>query len=121
MKRTPVRVGAMFLALAVAGCAQYEWQKYGATQADFNQDRYQCQMEAASAYPTAAVTQQIRAGYVGPSTTNCSNWGYSVTCSTTPGQVVAPLTTTVDVNQDNRGQAAKACMYARGYQLIRKN
>jgi len=124
-------VWGMLLLAALAGCAQFQWQKDGATQADFNRDAYQCQMDAAQAYPTALTAVQLRPGYQTPSQTYCSgtdsaygagNTVYgntSMNCTTTPGQQVAPITTTYDANMGNRAQAAKACLYARGYQLVR--
>jgi hypothetical protein len=122
---------ATVVAFTVSGCAEYKWQKIGSTQADFNRDSYECEMEAARTYPTALVTQQLAAGYTTPSTTNCYGSGSAtgfggtvygnntVNCTTTPGQVVRPVTYTADANADNRQQAAKACMYAHGYQLLR--
>ncbi len=62
----------LFGVSALTGCAQYQWQKYGASQADFNKDVYECQMEAARTFPTQVVTQQVSSGYQAPSTTNCS-------------------------------------------------
>lgn len=115
----------------MSGCAQYQWQKYGATQSDFNRDTYECETEAAIIYPTQIVTQQVTSGYTTPSTTNCygtgsayGNSGYiygnsNTNCTTIPGQYVPGITARVDVNVNNRAQAAKQCMYARGWQLIR--
>lgn len=124
-------VCSVISALSLSGCAQYKWQKYGATQSDFNHDIYECQTEAARTYPTQVVTQQITSGYTTPSTTNCygtgsayGNSGYvygnsNVNCTSTPGQNVPGVTTTVDVNAKNRSQAEKQCMYVRGWQLIK--
>lgn len=121
---------APFLLLLLSGCAQFRWQKAGTTQSDFNRDSYECQTEAARTYPTQVVTQQVTSGYTTPSTTNCygsgsayGNLGYvygnsNVNCTTTPGQHVPGVTSTVDVNANNRAQAAKSCMYARGWQLV---
>jgi hypothetical protein len=118
------------LALWMAGCAQYQWQKRGATQAEFNRDGYECQMEAARAYPAAMVAQQITTGYTTPATTNCySNgsaygiggtiYGNSNTnCTTTPGVTVQPIVIPTDMNANNRGQAVNAYMYARGWQYV---
>jgi hypothetical protein len=130
-KRQYFLVAACYLLLPafLSGCTQYQWQKYGATQSDYNRDLYECQTEAARTYPTQVVTQQTTPGYTMPSTTNCSgtgsayeNSGYvqgnaHVNCTTTPGQQLAGGTSTVDVNADNRAQAAVQCMYARGWQL----
>lgn len=121
---------SLLSAIFVSGCAQYQWHKQGATQNDFDRDKYECQTEAAITYPTQVVTRQITQGYSTPSTTNCygsgsayGNYGYSygnsnVNCTTMPGQYVPGVSSTVDVNAKNRAEAAKQCMYARGYQLI---
>lgn len=122
-----------FLALSflLAGCATYQWNKEGATAEDFNQDRYQCLTEAARTYPTAFVAQQVTQGYNTPAQTYCNTngsanvagsyvYGSSDTnCTTTGGQYVPPAYVNVDVNTNNRAQAAQQCMFARGYQLIR--
>lgn len=126
-----VMIFCLVFATFLSGCAQYQWQKYGATQADFNRDSYECQTEAARTYPTQVVTQQITPDYATPSTTNCygtgsayGNSGYAygssnVNCRTTPGQYVPGVKAAVDVNADNRLRTEMQCMYARGWQQIR--
>jgi hypothetical protein len=121
-----------FLALAVlSGCAQYQWQKQGATQAEFNSDSYACELDAAHAYPTAMVRQQTHPGYTSPAITNCTSNGSaygsgnmvygngSTNCYTTPGQTVAPTYINVDQNEGNRTAIYKSCLVARGYSLVR--
>jgi hypothetical protein len=137
--RNVVTACCLLSLILLSGCAQYQWQKYGATQSDFNRDSYECQIEAARTYPTQIVTRQITSGYTTPSTTQCygtgsasgsayGNSGYvygssygrsNVNCTTMPGQYVPGVTATEDINAGNRVQAARACMYARGWQLIR--
>ena len=128
-------VGKLILFLLVlsmlSGYAQYRWQKYGASQSDYNRDVYKCQTEAARTYPTHMVTQQITSGYSTPSTTNCygsgsayggygSVYGNSnVNCTTNPGSYVPGVQSTSDANAGNRKQAFNQCMYARSWQLIR--
>jgi hypothetical protein len=117
-------VSCLLWAMLLSGCAQYKWQKYGATQSDFNRDTYECQTEAARTYPTQMVTQQITPGYATPSTTNCygnsaGNGDTYINCTTMPGQYVRGAEMTLDANSGNRSQAANQCMYARGWQLIR--
>lgn len=112
----------LIVAALLGGCAQYSWFKQGATRDDFNRDSYQCQMEAANAYPTLMVRQQLTSGYTTPATTSCygnnTAWGSSsMNCTTLPGQNVAPTYMNSDANADNRLQAARNCMFARGYQL----
>lgn len=131
-KRQSVLImGCSLLTIFLSGCAQFQWQKYGATSNEVNRDLYECQTEAAMTYPTQVVSQQITPGYTTPSTTNCygtgSAYGSSgyvygnsnTNCTTTLGQHVSGVMSTVDVNSNNRAQAAKQCMYARGWQLIR--
>lgn len=115
--RPPARAlaaGAL-LALTLSGCAHYEWFKPGATQSDYNQNIYACNMEAAHAYPPMLALQQVAPGYFTPGYVRCGPYG----CWSGPGYFVPPAMGTVDVNQDNRDQAANQCMQARGWQLIK--
>lgn len=126
-----LKLSALAIAVLSAGCAQYQWRKAGATQAEFNQDSYACQMEAARAFPTQVVQQQLASGYTTPSTTNCYGSGSAygsgnmvfgntnTNCTTMPGRYVPPVTYTSDVNEDNRKNAAMSCMFARGYERVR--
>ena len=36
--------------ILLSGCAQYQWQKYGATQSDFNRDSYEYQAAQAGEF-----------------------------------------------------------------------
>jgi hypothetical protein len=122
----------LFLALSLlSGCATYQWNKDGATQADFNQDSYQCMTEAARTYPTAVVTQQVTQGYNTAAQTNCYTNGNAygtgsyvygssdTSCTTTGGQYVPPTYVNVDANTNNRAQYQRQCMFAHGYQIVR--
>ena len=112
--------------VSTSGCAQYKWQKYGASKIDFNRDIYECQTEAARTYPTQVIAEQITPAYTTPTTTNCygtraadGSSGYSnVNCKTTPGQRVPGVARALDLNASNRSQATEQCMYARGWQLV---
>jgi hypothetical protein len=118
-------------ALLLGGCATYQWNKDGATQADFNRDRYECTNEAARTYPTALVAEQATQGYTTAAQTNCSTNGSAygnssyvsgssnTSCTTNGGQYVPPTYVNVDVNSNNRSQAARQCMFAHGYELVR--
>lgn len=113
----------LILAVSVlSGCAQYQWQKRGATTNDLNKDLYKCQTEAAKNFPTYMVTGQDRAGFADQSTTTCysnnlheggSNAG-KVICTTSSGL------STRDANDENREQSTDQCMKARGWKLIQK-
>lgn len=97
------------VSLVLVGCAQ--WKHPTATQADFNRDRYQCDIQAASAYP---VTQTpVGTGYQTAGRVNCSTYGAQTNCTTTPGIYVPPPVT--DTNAVSRAFAFDSCMQARGY------
>lgn len=113
----------------VAGCAQYSWQKYGATRDDFNKDVYDCNMAAAQTFPPLLVEQPIGSGT--PEQTHCISSGHArygngnisgnsnTDCTTYPAS--KPVTVTLDQNQYSRGKAAEQCMYARGWNKVRGN
>lgn len=41
-----IRISALLLALAAAGCATKLWNKPGSTQSDFNRESYDCEKDA---------------------------------------------------------------------------
>ena len=113
-----MRLVLCLLLALLSGCAQYQWQKVGSSQNEFNRDIYECQNQAARTYPVAVVSQQLTTGYTAPSQTSCYGGGGMVNCTTTPGQHFPGTVSTVDVNANNRSQAGNQCMYARGYRLV---
>lgn len=105
--------------LALAGCTQYQWYKENATQDDFNRDVYACDIESAKAYPAIPSIQPVSPGYMSPGLTRCySSPSGHTRCFSSPGYFMPPAMGTVDLNEDNRNQAANRCMVARGWRLI---
>lgn len=97
------------VSIAMSGCAT-QWQKYGATEADFYRDRTECQMLANAMYPPAMSSGP---GYQGPAQTRCTT-SYGVTnCTTTPGIYVPGVQS--DMNAIARSMEVPACLRARGY------
>lgn len=127
LPRTPI---AIIIVAILGGCAQYRWQKQGATQQDFDRESYACHVEAAQLYPAAIVSEQLISGYRAPSTTTCysdrsavgignSVYGSgSTSCITNPGRSVPAVTYTTDANESNRSRAMQACLTARGWRLL---
>lgn len=104
------------ISISLAGC-NVGWMKPGATRAEFNQDRYDCQIEAAKTYPVSMVQRTVSTGYQTPAQTQCNNAGYgNFNCTTTGGNYVPPSTITEDVNMNNRSAAFHSCMQAKGYE-----
>ena len=102
-------------AVILTGC-NIGWTRPNTTQAEFNQDRYACQQEAARIYPTAMMQQTVGTGYQNPAQTECYGYGNNnISCTTTGGNYVPPRTITVDANANNRSTAFDSCMNARSY------
>ncbi len=56
--------------------------------------------------------------YVTPIQTNCYNYGYSVSCTTTGGDVYGGQTYSYDANAKLRDRVVGQCMEDLGYQAI---
>jgi len=124
-------IAALLLSVVLTGCMR--WQKPGATQADFETDKTECNREGLSNYPIDYEKQQVANGYTAPIVTNCNigvqDQGYSqnpylyapqtqssdISCVTTGGQYVPPQYATIDVNQANRNDYMKICLTADGW------
>jgi len=97
----------------LAGCAA-GWSRPNTTEAEFYQDRFQCEQQAASMYPV--VMRSSGPGVQAPATTNCTTMPgmpARTNCTTTPGTYAPPPQT--DVNANARSGAFNSCMNARGY------
>jgi hypothetical protein len=106
-----MRVLCAILALsALAGCGT--WQRPGSTEADLNREMYECEMQAAQAYPPVYSTEP---GYTTAARTTCQSYGYQTQCTTTPG-VTYPGTTT-DMNAIARTTARDSCMRSKGWKF----
>ncbi|MDO9435237.1 hypothetical protein [Hydrogenophaga sp.] len=125
-----LKISALAIVVLLAGCAQYRWQKAGASNADFNRDMYACEMQAARTFPPYYIQREVRAGYMVPSTTRCSGSnttqgsGNAVVnntnsiCTTTPGRYVPPVIQDLDANATKRSDATTSCLYASGYRRV---
>ena len=120
---------ALLLASAavLAGCmAPKQWHGGPGGAAQFNQDSYDCQLQAANMYPAAMVQQMTSAGVNAappPVQTNCSVIGNQINCNSNRVGADAsiynrpPSYMTVDANAGSRDGAVVSCLYARGYEL----
>jgi hypothetical protein len=113
MTATKMLVLPAIILTMVAGCKVYT--RPNTTEAEYNQDRYQCQQEAVKMFPALMTERVLYPGRQNPANTNCTtNNGYT-SCTTTGGGYTPPTTTIEDGNQTNRINAEKSCMSARGY------
>lgn len=106
----------------LSGCAQMVWVNPNKSESDFYSDKYKCEREAASSYPSAMVSTPYTTGYQQPAMTNCSSDGNgNMSCITTPGRYTPPATMLVDANKNNRNEAFQSCMNADGWRLEQKS
>lgn len=113
MSRITFLFKGLFVVL-LTGCA-IGWERPNTTEAEFYQDRYQCEQQAAQMYPVAIVQRTVAGGYQGPSQTNCYGYGNNIQCTTTPGTYMPPVSTAQDVNAMNRDGAFRSCLNSKGY------
>jgi len=115
----------------LSGCAQNSWQRAGASQADFDADKYVCERDASSIYPVNMVDVKLR-DQVYPGVTACTGNGSgniyggqistnsTVRCTTTPERVVPGATVfRRDENLIQRGSLISSCLKSRGWRLVR--
>lgn len=108
------RIILVTVVIFISGCQTY-WKHESGYSSSWERDKYNCEMEAARAYPVRMVTQSSGRGYTTDSTTNCSSYGNITNCTTTPGQYIPPQKYTEDVNQGNRNLAVPQCLRASGW------
>jgi hypothetical protein len=101
---------AVVVSVVATGCAM-GWTRPNTSAAEFHQDRYQCEREAASMYPVTMTASGP--GYQAPAQTNCSTYGRQTNCTTTPGTYTPPPT--YDANAIARSSAVSSCLQAKGY------
>ncbi len=108
-----------FSVFVVVGCANLgnAWYRSNTSEAEFNQDRYQCTVEASRASPPQNFQMVTGSGYQTPVQTNCISNGNNVNCTSYGGERVAPTTTWIDANAVNQSAMVELCLKAKGYSL----
>lgn len=116
-------VTILLVGFMLSGCAQYQWEKSGATSRELNKDLYRCQTEAAKTFPTYMVTGQDNAGFTDTATTRCDSYSTTLGKESRTSNVDCTTTAlpTTDANANNRDRATEQCMYARGWNLVQKS
>lgn len=110
LMKVALKFAGLILLINLAGCGM-GWVRPNTSEAEFYQDRYQCEKEAATMYPVAM--RPSDPGYQAPAQTNCTSYGNQISCTTTPGPYFsAPQH---DANANARSSAIGTCLQARGY------
>jgi hypothetical protein len=98
-------------AVALTGCAAPRWYHPTASAAQFNQDRYECTMQANALFPPAMTNTSTG---VPPTTrTNCTAMGNQMSCTSRQNPTF-PIQQ-FDQNAIPRNHSQRDCLYARGY------
>jgi hypothetical protein len=109
MKIAPEFTG-LVLMITVAGCGV--WTRPNTSEAEFYQDRYQCEQEAVSMYPVA-MRRHGGTVYQTPTDTDCNVYGNQISCTTSRAPEFQGMP--YDANEVNRILARDSCLRARGY------
>jgi hypothetical protein len=100
--------------LSLAACATL-WDKPGGTPAEFETDKSACSAQAYQMYPPMMQQVTLIPGHYTPVQTICNGFGNMVTCNTTGGDYVPPVTSMVDENQGNRNNTVRSCLVSDGW------
>jgi hypothetical protein len=105
------------------------WSRPGSTASEFYEDRFACEQQAASSYPTMLTQIMTNPGVNMPNTqqtqTNCTSYGGQINCTSQPTGLNAsiynrpPSYMTVDANAGNRDRAVQSCLMSKGYSQSR--
>jgi hypothetical protein len=105
-------VHALAALVALGGCAMVgQWTRPNTTEPEFYQDRFQCEQQAASMYPT--VIASSGGSGIGTVQTNCTTYGSQTNCTTSPG--ITPRPIQYDANAGARTGAINTCLRSKGY------
>jgi hypothetical protein len=110
--RSLLVIGNAMLVSFLAGCAM-QWVRPNTTEAQFEQDRFKCEEQAARLYPPAFETSGL--SYQAPVQTNCATYGNQAHCTTAAGIQALPRQS--DGNATTRANAVDTCLRANGYVL----
>jgi hypothetical protein len=99
----------IMLVACLAACAT-GWSRPNTTEAEFNQDRLQCEQQGTSRYPVRIETSS---GHQGASQSDCRSFGLHLNCTAVPGSYVPPVQ--YDANASARANDIKSCLRSKGY------
>ena len=101
---------AVMVPACLAACAT-GWSRPNTSEAQFDQDRLQCEQQGKDKYPIRI--ESFGSGHQGASQSNCRSFGLHLNCSAVPGTYVQP--TRYDVNAAARSDVIRSCLRSRGY------
>jgi len=110
-----ISLAALILAAAFLTSCAPQWQKPGATSADFEAAQSACEKQALTRYPVLLRQVLVREGFSIPLSTRCSGFGATTRCATTGGQYEPPSYMPVDDNAEKRAQGLRDCLLEKGW------
>lgn len=109
------RLALVFLVLSGCEAATgFYIYREGGTVSQARSDFFDCELAAARAVPQDMRVETTPV-YSTPAQTTCYNYGYSVQCTTTGGQVYGGDVYSYDANAGLRGEFVGRCMVNKGY------
>jgi hypothetical protein len=105
-------LGGILLVVVFVGCATH-WTHPTKPAGELEEDRFECEMRAADAFPPAYLTETEQSG---SSETVCTKRAAGGVECVTKGPV--QQTRVIDASQGARRRAAEQCMAARGWRKI---
>ncbi|MEQ6291848.1 hypothetical protein ACFPAG_14660 [Vogesella sp. GCM10023246] len=112
------RLVPLLACLLLAGCAHYQWRHPDGT-VNFDTDSYQCQQEAAKAFPPDIRQRSYPPRYIGPRW-HCPPGATARSACWLDGSWWDwPETEAYDVNERARSDLYRSCLKARGWAYIR--
>jgi hypothetical protein len=105
----------MLSSLMLCGCTEY-WAKPGGTEAEFEATESACVARSYQQFPPMPQMVMVSSGNAASITnTKCSSTGSSTNCTSIGGHFSMPSVTVVDINEDARYSAVRACLFAAGW------
>jgi hypothetical protein len=107
---------AILAAAILSGCAS-TWVHPSKPSTELYPDEFACKQEAMRIYPIVVVNQ-FNPGMQTPGNTYCKkNDNGETRCTTYPGMYTPPSYSQYDINDRERDEMVKSCLYAHGWHL----
>ena len=105
---------SVLIPVLLASCTEY-WVKQGAVPGEWDRTKSQCDGHAYAQYPPYPQQIMIRAGYRDDIRTDCTGYGFAVTCTQSGGDYHPPAYVTFDANSSSRNGAMRSCLFENGW------
>ena len=113
--RTAAVGRGLVLVCLLAGCAQVQWQKPGATAADLALTIANCDAQLLRDFPPLLHQVRVAGGFVAAPDSGCEAAADRLDCFIDRGMYVPTDIAVVDANAERRANGVPACLTASGW------